>query len=118
MRTYKIDSLGASENLANKINSLVKKEERIYIEGVGQVDIGNVNIVCNTIKMIQKLSSAKKDKKVKKQYKKRTVEQDMTIVEYMKTHTIKETAKMFDLPTSTICNIRRKYNITKSKKCS
>lgn len=114
MNTYKVDTLGV-DNLADKIISLIEKEQKVYIEGLGQVDIDNVELVCNTIKLMQKLNPTKK---AKKPYKKRTIEQDMTIVEYMKNHTIKETGKMFDLPLSTVNNIRKKYNMTKSRKCS
>lgn len=110
--TYKIDTLGF-DSLTDKLISLVEEKNEIYIEELGQVNTNNVELVCNTIKLMQKLNP-----KAKKPYKKRTVEQDLTIVDYMKTHTIKETAKMFDLPLSTVNNIRKKYNMTKSRKCS
>ena len=115
MKTYTINELGGKNNLAKKVASLIEKEEVIKIKGLGLVDSSNVKIVCSTINMMLKLDKTYSNKR---EYKRRTEEENLIIAEYTKTHSIGETSRLFDIPVSTVNYIRKKYGIKHMKKSS
>ena len=106
MDTYKVEDLGANRALHRKIASLVKEHKAVNIKGIGVVNEQNIDVVCGTIRTMFRLI----DKYDKKEYIRRTEEEDLEVLDYAEKYSVKEASEKFKVATSTISNLRRKYD--------
>ena len=113
IQKYKLNELGSKVNFSKKIKSLLEEHNEIHIKELGVVNQHNVDIVCKTIEAMLKLD---KSNSVRGEYRKRTLEQELFIIDYNKEHSLKDTAMMFGLHDSTIKYIKKKHNIPTRKR--
>lgn len=109
---YNLKDLGSKINFSKKIKSLLEINNEIYIKEVGLVNKDNAEVVCKAIDAMLKLD---KSNSVRGEYRKRTEEEELYILNYSIEHTVEKASRLFGLAESTIKYIRKKHGVSAPK---